>query len=953
MATVPNRIMGPFRLEAELGAGGMGTIYRAVALLPVGDLRPGARAAVKVIHPHLVSTPGLVDRFLREADAGTRVVHRNVVRTVASGRAELDGRAVPYIAMELLEGLALDSLLREVGRLPEDLCRSVGADVAAGLAAIHAAGIVHRDLKPENILVTSDEVVKILDFGIARVREEALRLSATGQFIGTFQYAAPEQFLDPASVDGRADLFALGWLLYAMAAGRHPLAGLGQPAVINAQLHERPAALRSVAPQISPFLEAVVRTLLAKDPARRFPDPAAAERVLREGEASAWWQGRRPESDTVAMDEGEFRRPAVARRTAFRGRGNDLQVLREAFESAAAAEGAAVLVEGGPGMGKTRLVDEFVARLAEEGLPFRFLFASFSPGGTSGGLPGVAAALLAHLAGVDGEDRLRRHMAGAPWLAPALAAFLRGESPAPGVEPLGPDSLRTAVVLSVRACAEERTTVLLLEDLNHAGDPGRALLAELAASAPGRRLLVVGTTAPGPPPAFLAELERGRGFRHLVVGPLAVPDVRDLLADALAADAPPEVLAAEVAERCGGSPFFALEILRDLQESGGLVRGDDGQWVRAYPEAPLALPPSVRSIVEGRLSDLEEEDRDLLDVAACEGVEFDPVRVGAVLGRGPIPTLRRLARLEERTRLVRAEGDLYAFAGSPVRDALLARLAAPLRRQYGEALAGTGRGLPGGRPGEEDPAGEGDGEATGPARVLVADDDEMVRGLLAGHVEALGHTVLEAETGIAALAQMRREPPDLLLLDMRMPGLSGSEVLSRLRAEPRLREVPVLVITGVDEPEAAAECIRAGAVDYIVKPFNGTLLRARISASLDRHRLRIQERRYQRRIEEYNLDLEARVAAKTRDLQEAHRRLGERDRAKDDVLARAAEEIRAPGTGLLSEARRVAATGLDGQAVLESVRRLDALLESALTLGAARTPATGDGESRAGRAAAP
>jgi serine/threonine-protein kinase len=140
--------------------------------------------------------------------------------------------------------------------MPEALLRLLGGQIAAGLAAIHAAGIVHRDLKPENVMVTPDHRVRVMDLGIARLQDRATRLSATGQFIGTPLYAAPEQFdLSPTAPLPAADLYALGMILYELACGHHPFAGADLNALLHAHLRLSPAPLRALNPDLTPVLE--------------------------------------------------------------------------------------------------------------------------------------------------------------------------------------------------------------------------------------------------------------------------------------------------------------------------------------------------------------------------------------------------------------------------------------------------------------------------------------------------------------------------------------------------------------------------------------------------------------------------------------------------------------------------------------------------------------------------
>ena len=180
------RELGVYRVEAELGLGGMGTVYRATG--------PEGVVALKVVHPHLLATPGFFKRFLREAEVGKRVRHENVVRTLDVDAISLEGHQHNYLVMEYVEGKSLRELLRELGTIPETLLREIALQTAAGLCAIHAAGIIHRDLKPENILITDDHQIRIMDLGVAKLQEASIAITREGEFAGSLLYAAPEQF---------------------------------------------------------------------------------------------------------------------------------------------------------------------------------------------------------------------------------------------------------------------------------------------------------------------------------------------------------------------------------------------------------------------------------------------------------------------------------------------------------------------------------------------------------------------------------------------------------------------------------------------------------------------------------------------------------------------------------------------------------------------------------------
>jgi putative two-component system response regulator len=155
------------------------------------------------------------------------------------------------------------------------------------------------------------------------------------------------------------------------------------------------------------------------------------------------------------------------------------------------------------------------------------------------------------------------------------------------------------------------------------------------------------------------------------------------------------------------------------------------------------------------------------------------------------------------------------------------------------------------------------------ATILIVDDQEPNRKLLSHLAEALGHISLEADNGLSALAQLRKQPVDLVLLDIMMPAMDGYQVLKRMKLDPQLRRIPVIMITAVDELERVVQTIEEGAEDYLIKPFNPALLRARIGACLDKKRLHDEEEWYRREIEAYNLRLERRVQDQVREVSAA------------------------------------------------------------------------------------
>jgi Flp pilus assembly protein TadD len=261
-------MLGHFRILSRLGAGGMGEVLLAE------DTRLGRRVALKVIAPSLVRDPGARDRFLQEARAASSLDHPNIcaifgIETAADGRMA--------IVMAYYEGRTLEQVM-DHGGLPLADALGVIAQAAEGLAAAHDAGIVHRDIKPANIMVTRDGLVKVLDFGVARI--EGLGLTRTGTTVGTPAYMAPEQIRGEA-VDARADLWSLGVTLYALLAHRHPFPADTAHGLVYAALERAPEPLAAVAPQVPAEVAAVVGQCLAKRREDRFASARDLASALR------------------------------------------------------------------------------------------------------------------------------------------------------------------------------------------------------------------------------------------------------------------------------------------------------------------------------------------------------------------------------------------------------------------------------------------------------------------------------------------------------------------------------------------------------------------------------------------------------------------------------------------------------------------------------------------------
>ena len=290
MPFVQGQRLAQYEILSPLGSGGMGEVYRA------RDLRLDREVAIKVMAPHVASDPEMRRRFETEARAVAALSHPGILSIYEL--VVVDG--IPVAVMELLEG---ESLRQRLRRGPIEWRESVriAAAVSEGLAAAHAKGVVHRDLKPDNVFLTSNGLVKILDFGLALQRLDTETLPGTmartmqGTILGTFGYMSPEQVLGER-VDGRSDVFAAGCVLYEMLTGKPLFSGATPQEIIASVLHDTVTDVEAFDPKSPPELRAIVSRAIARDRARRFQsaeDLAMALHSLLTGSAMAPGTARR------------------------------------------------------------------------------------------------------------------------------------------------------------------------------------------------------------------------------------------------------------------------------------------------------------------------------------------------------------------------------------------------------------------------------------------------------------------------------------------------------------------------------------------------------------------------------------------------------------------------------------------------------------------------------------
>jgi serine/threonine-protein kinase len=253
-------VLGDFRLLAKLGAGGMGTVYKA------WQLSKSRHVALKVLSKELASHPGFIERFQREGQLMARLDHPHLIHYIALGASN----GFYYLAMEFAAGGSIKTWLDKFGRFEVGDALHVALACAKALAYAHGLGLVHRDVKPDNLLLTADGTVKLADLGLAKTADDTQGLTRTGIAIGTPLYAAPEQITDAKKADYRCDLYAVGCVLYQLLTGKLPFAGDNFVELIKAKKEGSYTPVRRHVPDAPDTLDRILLRLLARLPELRY-----------------------------------------------------------------------------------------------------------------------------------------------------------------------------------------------------------------------------------------------------------------------------------------------------------------------------------------------------------------------------------------------------------------------------------------------------------------------------------------------------------------------------------------------------------------------------------------------------------------------------------------------------------------------------------------------------------
>ena len=587
-----------YQLESEIGQGGMGTVYRA------HDQLLDRSIAIKVMNKADFDTKGR-SRLLDEARTAAKLNHPNIVSVYDAG--EIDD--LPFIVMELVDGTSLHD--RKVESLEDIL--DITRQLCAALKHAHEHDIIHRDLKPENVLIKTDGVAKLSDFGLAR--SISSRLTSEGIIVGTVFYLAPEM-AQGRGFDGRADLYALGVMLYELTTGELPFQAENAIAVISQHLNSPVVPPRAKNESIPHGLNSLILRLLSKSPEDR---PASAGELLR--------QLRKPDlldEDGIAPEE--FSVLDRIQRGRMVGRETEHKQATALWSEVLSGQGRVLMISGEPGIGKSRLVRELTTHAEVTG-GWALEGASYAE---SGSPYGPFRQVLREVLSKDSErccDLPQEVLADVLSLTPELIPQFPDVSANPPLDPQAErQRLFENMVIFFSTLSDHAPLLLILEDAHWADSGTLALMLHLARNTRHKKLMIVA-------PYREVELDEARPFHEVLLdiqreglavrlklNRLTRSQSQDLLGVLFAEEILPDFLDG-IYRETEGNPFFIEEVCKAMLASGKLTFGE-GRWHRPSMEE-LGVPQSVQVAIQSRVGKLPEVSQEILKLAAVIGRVFD------------------------------------------------------------------------------------------------------------------------------------------------------------------------------------------------------------------------------------------------------------------------------------------------------------------------------------------
>ncbi len=692
------KTISKYKIIDQLGQGGMGIVFKAI------NTENNNVVALKVLSKNSLQDEELKRRFEREANAGMRMNHPNIVKIFEIG----EEKGEFFIAMEYVEGETLKQRLR-TGSFSFDEVIDTAIAAAAALADAHSKGIIHRDIKSENIMFTSAGDIKVMDFGLAKIQDASI-LTKEASVLGTISYMSPQQAIGEV-IDKRSDIYSLGVVMYELLTKKLPFAGDYEMAVIYSILNEEPLGVREINEAVPKPLEQIVAKALKKDLNQRYQ---SAEELIEDLKKVKFHLNLVQPEETV--EELELVATEEMSRVEERGftselvgREEQLENMKLLLNKSVMGNGQTVFVIGEAGIGKTRLTWEFEKH--SKTLKCRMLKSQCQLRGSGYPYQPFVDAIRSffEIKGIEDDQKLmeyvRENAAELENIMPVIRLFLNIKGSSKFVIE-GKEQFWDAIFRLILKISAERPLIIFIDDLHWADEDTLNLFYYLSRNIYNSKIMLLGTYRPEdvkqedeekvhPLKEIQYEMNRDGILSVIELNRLDSVEIRKMTNSIFKHSEFGDKFFQTLAGETEGNPFYVIETLKLLLAEGIIVKTDKSFSLKNDYDK-FSIPSKVHDLVMLRIERLGDEDREILEVGAVEGESFHSGTLMECLGLSKIKLLKKLQSLEREHHIIHPADKMYRFDHAKIREALYDEINPELKVEYhimiGDYLENTYKG---------------------------------------------------------------------------------------------------------------------------------------------------------------------------------------------------------------------------------------------------------------------
>ena len=673
-----------YKILEKLGEGGMGVVYHAL------DTKLDRDVAIKFLPPHICNDSEEKERFKIEAKAAASLNHPNVSTIYA---IEESGDYT-FIVMEFIDGIDLKEKIKS-GHISSSETIDFAMQIADGLEAAHKKGIIHRDIKSQNIMITDEGKVKIMDFGLAKVKGRT-KLTKIGTLVGTVAYMSPEQ-TKGENVDHRTDIWSYGVLMYELIEGELPFRGEYDQAVIYSILNEDYPPIKKQIHNSFDVLISIINKCLKKNREERFDSFFNILAELRESkERYSDFTGNSSEGVT----EFTFQNSIPQKSDLFIGREYHKKTVKNLIEKIINREGRTLLISGEPGIGKTQLISHAVKNYTDSAFNVLYGRCMFN---NEGGLPyhPFVDAIRNNPSHEDDvftnfitNSNQKRGISISKRI-PLIKTFLNQSSELPQTL-LHKEQLWDTILLIFRTIAYDKPLILILDDIQWADKATLDLFSFISRNILKNPVLLIGIhrppeTLPNIDTKNLVEVIRQLRIEGLIekieLERLSKDETKNVICELLDNKLVDDQIIKKIYSQSEGNPLFVYE-LSNLLKDRGQVKCVNDKWQLSLNDNIELVSERVQDVIKQRIEPLDLKLKEILQVASCEGEYFQSDILSGCLNISRIELLKLLQSLEKNNQIIHSENKFYRFDHILIREVLYDSIIPELKVEYHNMIAG-------------------------------------------------------------------------------------------------------------------------------------------------------------------------------------------------------------------------------------------------------------------------